>query len=64
MRKLKWTRYTQGEELFGLPLTSYPELERTEKEVQLLDRLYSLYMEVITTIQVRVCSIEHLSIVL
>lgn len=51
IRKVKWTRYSQGEELFGLPVTQYAELERTEKEVQMLDKLYTLYMDVITTIQ-------------
>lgn len=29
-----------GEELFGLPVTQFPELEQTEKEVAMLDRLY------------------------
>eukprot|EP00898_Chlorokybus_atmophyticus_P005691 jgi/Chlat1/6122/Chrsp409S05665 len=50
LRKRKWDNYTSGEELFGLAITRYPELEKTEKELQLLDRLYSLYVNVITTI--------------
>eukprot|EP00854_Cymbomonas_tetramitiformis_P002070 gene2070-2767_t len=50
VRKRKWTNYSSGEELFGLPVTEYPELERTEKEITLLDRLYSLYVTVINTI--------------
>jgi len=50
VRKRKWINYSQGEELFGLTVTQYPELEKTEKEVMMLDRLYSLYVNVITTI--------------
>eukprot|EP00854_Cymbomonas_tetramitiformis_P001067 gene1068-1616_t len=50
VRKRKWINYSSGEELFGLPVTEYPELERTEKEITLLDRLYSLYVTVINTI--------------
>lgn len=51
VRKRKWEAYSQGEELFGLSVTQYPELESTEKEVQMLDRLYSLYVTVISTIK-------------
>lgn len=51
MRKRKWENYSSGEELFGLPVTQYPELEQTEKEIQMLDRLYNLYVTVITTIK-------------
>jgi dynein heavy chain len=40
VRKRKWENYSSGEELFGLQVTSYPELEQTEKEVSMLDRLY------------------------
>ena len=40
------TTYSQGEGLFGLPVTEYPELWKTKKELDLLDRLYSLYMSV------------------
>ena len=41
VRKHKWDNYSSGEELFGLPVTKYPELEKTEKEVAMLDRLYT-----------------------
>ncbi|DBA69380.1 TPA: Dynein gamma chain, flagellar outer arm [Trebouxia sp. C0005] len=51
VRKHKWDNYSSGEELFGLPVTKYPELEKTEKEVAMLDRLYTLYVTVITTIR-------------
>jgi hypothetical protein len=40
VRKRKWDAYASGEELFGLPLTSYPELEKTQEEVAMLDKLY------------------------
>lgn len=40
VRKRKWDSYRSGEELFGLPVTQYPELERTEEEINMLDKLY------------------------
>eukprot|EP00217_Crustomastix_stigmatica_P013603 CAMPEP_0183798542 /NCGR_PEP_ID=MMETSP0803_2-20130417/19119_1 /TAXON_ID=195967 /ORGANISM="Crustomastix stigmata, Strain CCMP3273" /LENGTH=4519 /DNA_ID=CAMNT_0026043227 /DNA_START=42 /DNA_END=13598 /DNA_ORIENTATION=- len=49
-KKRRWDNISSGEELFGLPITTFPELEKTEKELANLDRLYSLYMNVITTI--------------
>ncbi|MEW5318622.1 MAG: hypothetical protein WDW38_009830 [Sanguina aurantia] len=51
VRKRKWENYSSGEELFGLPVTRYPELEQTEREIQMLDRLYNLYVTVISTIK-------------
>lgn len=51
VRKRKWESYIIGEELFGLAVTQYPELEATEKEILMLDRLYSLYVNVITTVK-------------
>jgi dynein heavy chain, axonemal len=51
VRKRKWENYSSGEELFGLPVTAYPELEQTEKEIAMLDRLYNLYVTVIGTIR-------------
>ena len=50
LRKQKWDKYVQGEILFGLPVTQYAELVQTEKEIGMLDRLYSLYVEVIKTL--------------
>jgi dynein heavy chain len=41
--------YRGGEELFALPLTDYPDLGKTEKEVKLADQLFSLYVDVLST---------------
>ena len=49
-RKRKWVKYCAGETLFGLPVTQYPELEKTEKELEFLNRLYDLYTAVISTV--------------
>jgi len=49
-RQRKWDSYCEGEELFGLPITQYPELEKCKKELELLDKLYSLYVNVVQTI--------------
>jgi len=38
--------------------SQYPELENTEKEVQMLNRLYNLYVSVITTIRVRLAALH------
>uniref|UniRef100_A0ABM0ME01 Dynein heavy chain 5, axonemal-like n=1 Tax=Saccoglossus kowalevskii TaxID=10224 RepID=A0ABM0ME01_SACKO len=43
----KYVTYTGGEELFGLPVSSYPELLQIKKELALLQKLYSLYNDVI-----------------
>ena len=40
VRKRKWVAYSSGEELFGLPVTQFPELQRTEEEITMLDKLY------------------------
>uniref|UniRef100_H0ZEC1 Dynein axonemal heavy chain 5 n=1 Tax=Taeniopygia guttata TaxID=59729 RepID=H0ZEC1_TAEGU len=39
-----------GEELFGLPITEYPELHRIKRELSLLQKLYSLYDTVTSSI--------------
>ena len=33
-----------------MPITSYPEMEKTEKEISMLTRLYDLYTTVLSTI--------------
>ncbi|CAM39085.2 putative dynein heavy chain [Leishmania braziliensis MHOM/BR/75/M2904] len=43
----KWMTYMAGEELFGLPVHKYPELVKTKKELELLDKLYTLYINVL-----------------
>lgn len=49
-KKRRWEMYSAGEELFGLPRTDYPELAKTKKEIELLERVYSLYVEVVTRV--------------
>lgn len=44
-RKLQ--TYQSGEELFGLPQTDYPDLAQIRKELNLLQKLYKLYNDVI-----------------
>lgn len=46
----KYMTYTGGEELFGLPVTEYPELLKIKKELNLLQKLYGLYNAVIDTV--------------
>ena len=46
----KFVTYTGGEELFGLPVTQYPDLLQVKKELNLLQKLYGLYNDVIDTV--------------
>ncbi|XP_032818620.1 dynein axonemal heavy chain 5-like isoform X1 [Petromyzon marinus] len=46
----KFTTYSGGEELFGLPVTDYPELQRIRRELALLQKLYGLYNTVIESV--------------
>jgi len=45
----KYKLYTEGEDLFALTRTKYPELMHTLKEVKLLDQLFGLYTDVLET---------------
>jgi dynein heavy chain, axonemal len=51
LRQRKRELYNGGEELFALPLTAFPELDATEKELQLLGKLYGLYKDVMTRME-------------
>uniref|UniRef100_A0A7S2R9V8 Dynein heavy chain linker domain-containing protein n=1 Tax=Mucochytrium quahogii TaxID=96639 RepID=A0A7S2R9V8_9STRA len=51
IRERKFNLYRNGEELFALQPTIYPELAKTKKELLLLDQLYKLYTDVIDTIE-------------
>ncbi|XP_074550150.1 dynein axonemal heavy chain 5 [Halichoeres trimaculatus] len=42
--------YSGGEELFGLPVNEYPDLQRIKRELSLLSKLYSLYNSVIDSV--------------
>ena len=43
----KYQTYSGGEELFGLEVTDYPDIQRIRKELNLLQKLYSLYNDVL-----------------
>ncbi|NWQ86048.1 DYH5 protein, partial [Burhinus bistriatus] len=46
----KYISCTGGEDLFGLPLTQYPQLLEIKKQLNLLQKLYNLYKNVIDTV--------------
>ncbi|XP_007952391.1 dynein axonemal heavy chain 5 [Orycteropus afer afer] len=46
----KYITYTGGEELFGLPVTQYPQLLEIRKQLNLLQKIYTLYNSVIETV--------------
>jgi len=46
----KYQIYSDGEELFGLPVTDYEELVRIKKEFNLLQKLYGLFNAVMDSI--------------
>jgi dynein heavy chain, axonemal len=50
VRKRRYESYYSGETLFGLPHQSYPALDETAKEIELLEKLYNLYSKVIETV--------------
>jgi len=49
-KKRRWDEYAAGEQLFGLQVTDYPELAKTKTEIDLLEKVYSLYIDVTTTV--------------
>ena len=49
-REHKWRKYADGEALFGMPKKQYMEMDVTRKELEILDKLYSLYSDVMKTI--------------
>jgi len=46
----KYTQFANGENLFALPNQDYPELVKTQGELEKLDKLYNLYLKVTETI--------------
>ena len=50
IRQRKMESYNGGEELFALPITAYPDIVQTEKELKLADQLFALYVDVLGTI--------------
>ncbi|XP_073486924.1 dynein axonemal heavy chain 5-like [Aquarana catesbeiana] len=46
----KYVTFSGGEELFGLSITEYSELQRIKRELSLLQKLYGLYNAVIDSI--------------
>ncbi|XP_034939850.1 dynein heavy chain 8, axonemal [Chelonus insularis] len=46
----RYQTYSSGEALFGLPLTEYPALHERKQEINLLQKLYGLYLQVMRTI--------------
>ncbi|OXB65197.1 hypothetical protein ASZ78_004954 [Callipepla squamata] len=46
----KYITYTDGENLFGLPVTQYPQLLEIKKQLNLLQKLYNLYNNVLDTV--------------
>lgn len=46
IRERKYKSLNAGETLFGLPNATYPELELTKSQLELLEKLYNLYVKV------------------
>ena len=49
IRDRKQESYKGGEELFALPITDYPALAETAKQLKLADSLFGLYVDVLAT---------------
>ncbi|GMH97336.1 hypothetical protein TrST_g8180 [Triparma strigata] len=50
MRERKLEMYNHGEELFALRTSEFPAIKKTRNEINLLDLLYTLYLDVIETL--------------
>ena len=46
----KYQIYSDGERLFGMPVTEYEKLHRIKKELNLLQKLYQLYNQVMDSV--------------
>ncbi|XP_018374249.1 PREDICTED: dynein heavy chain 8, axonemal [Trachymyrmex cornetzi] len=46
----RYETYSSGESLFGIEITEYPALQQRKKELNLLQKLYTLYLQVMRTI--------------
>ncbi|PAA86956.1 hypothetical protein BOX15_Mlig012039g1 [Macrostomum lignano] len=46
----KFETYSGGEQLFGLSVTDYPDLQRIKKDLNLMQKLYGLYNQVLETV--------------
>lgn len=46
----KFQTYSDGEDLFGLPVTDYGDLQRIRKELNLAQKLYGLYNAVMDSV--------------
>ncbi|XP_063992717.1 dynein axonemal heavy chain 8 [Diachasmimorpha longicaudata] len=46
----RYETYSSGEALFGIEITQYPALENRKKELNLLQKLYGLYLQVMRSI--------------
>ncbi|XP_011309279.1 dynein heavy chain 8, axonemal-like [Fopius arisanus] len=46
----QYETYSSGESLFGIEITQYPVLDHRKKELNLLQKLYSLYVQVMRSI--------------
>ena len=46
----KYQTYSNGEQLFGLSITEYQQLDKIRKELNLLQKLYGLYNTVMDSV--------------
>lgn len=46
----RYETYSSGESLFGIEVTEYPALQQRKREINLLQKLYILYLQVMRTI--------------